>query len=168
VRCTGLRVGRARPWLNLTILHVVWCAAASSFSSCGVCHQWINGLLSADLFFFPLFVSLLLKKLLIGLRWYFGIYDLIIFFLIFYFCPWLFNKSFISFQFSPSILICNKLCFSIGLFFISYFFTWPFYIYIYIFFFSISTSNPSLFCVIIFNLILNFFLFLLELIFSSI
>ena len=131
MRCTGLRVGRARLWLNLTILHVVWCAAASSFSSCGVCHQWINGLLSADLFFFSLFLSLsFLKKCWLV---FVGIYDLVIFFLIFYFCPWLFNKSFISFQFSPSILICNKLCFSIGLFFISYFFTWPLYIYIYIY-----------------------------------
>jgi hypothetical protein len=107
------------------------------------------------LFFFPLLVSLLLKKLLIGLRWYFGVYDLVIFF-IFYFCPWLFNKSFISFQFSPSILICNKLCFSIWSFFY-FLFTYLTLLYIYIF--SISTSNPSLFCVIVFNLILNFFLF---------
>ena len=166
MRCTGLRVGGARPWLNLTILHVVWCAAASSFSSCDACHQRINDLLSADLsfFFFPLLVSLLLKKLLIGLRWYFGVYDLVIFF-IFYFCPWLFNKSFISFQFSPSILICNKLCFSIWSFF---YFLFSYLTLSYIYFFSISTSNPSLFCVIVFNLILNFSLFLLELIFSSI
>jgi hypothetical protein len=78
------------------------------------------------------------------------------FFFIFYFCPWLFNKSFISFQFSPSILICNKLCFSIWSFFY-FLFTYLTLLYIYIF--SISTSNPSLFCVIVFNLILNFFLF---------
>ena len=95
--------------------------------------------------FFSLFLSLSSLKncwlIFVGIL----VFMIWSFFFIFYFCPWLFNKSFISFQFSSSILICNKLYFSIWSFFY-FLFSYLTLIYIYIFFFNFNIQSKFILC----------------------
>jgi len=81
---------------------------------------------------------------------------LIFIFLIYDFCLWPFNKSFVCFQFSSSIRICHILFLPIQSLFFSLAFLFNFY------WFSILSFNQSLWCIIFFNLaiiLLIFFLF---------
>ena len=81
---------------------------------------------------------------------------LIFIFLIYDFCLWSFNKSFVCFQFSSSIRICHILFLPIQSLFFSLAFLFNFY------WFSILSFNQSLWCIIFFNLaiiLLIFFLF---------
>jgi hypothetical protein len=146
--------------LNLIVHYVIRCVTTSSSSWWSVCRQHMSSLSPASFFLFLFFLSPP-QKIIDWSSLFFGIYDLFLFFIL-YFFHWLFNKSFVFFQFSPSISICNKLCFSIwSLFF--WFFTWSFYIY----FFNFTLKSKFSLCYF-FQFDPQLFFFLFKLFLSSI
>jgi len=94
----------------------------SSFCWCDACWRWLGDLslmkLSFFLFFFSSFIFPPLK--ITGWSSLLLIFQLrSLFFWFFYFCSWLFCKSFVCFQFHHSISICHILFFfQFGSFFI--------------------------------------------------